>query len=59
MDARLAQANLTLFASTVRTVLSGLIPARIEVAMLIVASGYNLRFLALISIHPFSIRGMK
>lgn len=59
MDAHLAQANLTLCASMVRTVPSGLIAARIEVAMLIVASGYNLRFLALISMNPFSIRGMK
>lgn len=59
MDARLAQATLTLCASMVRTVLSGLITARIEVAMLIVALGYNLRFLALISMNLSSIRGMK
>lgn len=59
MDARLAQATQTLCASTVRTVLSGLITARIEVVMLIVASGYNLHFLALISMHLFSIHGLK
>lgn len=59
MAARLAQATLTLCASTIRIVLSGLTTARIEVVMLIVAWGYNLHFLALISMNLFSIHGLK
>lgn len=54
-----AQAAPTLCASTIRIVPSGLITARTEVAVLTVALGYNLPFLAQISMKRSSIHGMR